>query len=465
MMNDFDPKSASSIIEFAKKLTGQTLREACGKEIEEHGYSGKGNVGQILEKFYFGYKPNSNAEADFGEAGLELKSSSLKALSQKRFGAKERVSLNMIDYLEVHKETFEVSSFWKKNAHLLLVFFLHDAKKEPIDRLIKLVGEWDYPDGDLKIIRQDWQRINKKIRDGMAHELSEGETLYLGACTKGTKSYRAQPFSDIRAKKRAYSLKRSYVDHIVAKISGKEKPNYGKILSLPDMSESDYSIEDFVVSKFEPFYGKSVDEIQRVLSVKLNRSAKGFTANLTKAILGFEMCDKIEEFEKADIRVKTVRLKGDGIPKEHISFPSFKYLEIVKADWESCDFKSILESKFFFVFFQIDGRKLILKRAKFWNMPYSDILEAKKVWDSTVSTLKKGDVVREVKNTKLGKRRYTFFSKPSENKVSHVRPHAKNAFDTYDLPFVDNLTKVKRYTKHCFWLNKEYVRDQIYLQD
>ena len=51
----FDPHSPDSIIEFAKKLTGKNLRKVCGQAIENHGYSGKGKFGQLLEKFYFGW--------------------------------------------------------------------------------------------------------------------------------------------------------------------------------------------------------------------------------------------------------------------------------------------------------------------------------------------------------------------------------------------------------------------------
>jgi len=73
----FNLSSPESIIDYAKKLKNQTLRQACGLEIEKHDYKGKGNFGQILEKYYFGYEPNSNAEPDFKEAGLELKSTPL----------------------------------------------------------------------------------------------------------------------------------------------------------------------------------------------------------------------------------------------------------------------------------------------------------------------------------------------------------------------------------------------------
>ena len=99
----FDVNSADSIIDFAKLLKNQTLRQACSDEIEKHGYKGKGNFGQILEKFYFGYEPNSDAEPDFLEAGLELKSTPLKTLKNGEFRSKERLVLNIINYLEVQK--------------------------------------------------------------------------------------------------------------------------------------------------------------------------------------------------------------------------------------------------------------------------------------------------------------------------------------------------------------------------
>jgi DNA mismatch repair protein MutH len=78
-MVDFN--SAESIIDYAKELKNQTLRTVCGCEIEKHGYKGKGNFGQILEKFYFGYEPNSDSEPDFKEVGIELKTSPLKKIT------------------------------------------------------------------------------------------------------------------------------------------------------------------------------------------------------------------------------------------------------------------------------------------------------------------------------------------------------------------------------------------------
>ncbi len=459
-----DITSADSIIDFAKLLKNQTLRQACGEEIEKHGYKGKGNFGQILEKFYFGYEPNSDAEPDFKEAGIELKSSPLKTLRNGEFRSKERLVLNIINYLEVHKEDFETSSFWKKNAHLLLVFYLHDKDLDLLDYIIKLVEGWKYPSEDLKIIQRDWEFINQKIKEGKAHELSEGDTFYLGACTKGStalKSFRDQPFNEERAKQRAYSLKQGYVNHIIANIAQEEEAVYGKIIVRPQILEEVRSIEEIVILKFHPFYGKSAEQIEQELGLELNQKAKSYFANLTNAILGIELGKKIEEFEKADIQVKTIRLKENNLPKEDISFPTFEYQELVETDWEDSDFKNILESKFFFVFYQFEGENLILRKVKFWNMPHSDILEAKDVWEEMVKTVSNGEIVKELTDKGIRK---TNFPKKTENRVSHVRPHARNAEDTYELPVADKLTGLTEFTKHCFWLNASYVKEEIYLK-
>jgi DNA mismatch repair protein MutH len=458
---EYNPNDKKSVIDYANLLKGKTLREICDPLILEHNYTGKGNFGQILEKFYFGYDPNSKSEADFFEIGMELKTSPLKQLKNKEYRSKERLVLNIINYLEVVNQKFEESDFWKKNSNILLIFYLHQAGYDILDYLIKLVDEWNFPNTDLEIIKKDWELIKQKIADGKAHELSEGDTFYLGACTKGANasSVRKQPFSDIPAKQRAYSLKQGYVNHIIASIANDATGVYGKL--IPSMAiAKKQTIEEIVIAKFKPYYGKTIEEILTSTGVELNTTAKSFYANLTKAILGIELDKEIEEFEKAEIIVKTLRLKENNLPKEDISFPNFKYEDIVNEEWDDSNFKDILEHKFLFVFFQFENEQLFLRKVKFWNMPYADILEAEKVWAKTKEIVSKGKIVKKV----IGITRYTNFPNKSFNSVSHVRPHATNAADTYPLPTKDKLTKAKEYTKHCFWLNNTYVRDEIYLK-
>lgn len=463
----YDITDKNSIINYAKRLINKSLKEICPKEVIEN-QKNKGGFGQLLEKFYFLYQPNSDTEPDFKEVGLELKSSPIKKLKRLDYVSKERLVLNIINYLEIINQNFETSSFWKKNKNLLLVFYYYEKNKTAIDFKIQIVDEWNFPEIDLEIIKRDWQTIYKKIKNGKAHELSEGDTLYLGACTKGTKggNLRDQPNNIIKAKQRAFSLKQGYVNHIIASLSGKNQTNFGKLISsLATVKKN--SLEEIVLAKFEKYQTKTIEEIQKDLNLNLNNKSKNFYANITKSILGVELENHIEEFDKAEIVIKTIRLKKNNLPKEDISFPAFRFNEIINEDWEESKFCNTLEQKFLFVFFKFDKNGLIkFEKAKFWNMPYTDRLEAKKVWDKTIDILRNGDIVKSISINKSGKEiRNTNFPSKKSNKVTHVRPHALNSQDTYPLPNTDKITKSDSYTKHCFWLNASYVKDCIYLEN
>ncbi len=83
------------------------------------------------------------------------------------------------------------------------------------------------------------------------------------------------------------------------------------------------------------------------------------------------------------------------------------------------------------------------------------------IFESINFNSRNGEIVKEI--TEKGIRK-TSFPKKTENRISHVRPHARNAADTYELPIADKLTGLTEYTKHCFWLNASYVKDEIYLK-
>lgn len=57
----------------------------------------------------------------------------------------------------------------------------------------------------------------RKSETEKAHELSEGDTLYLGAAPKAatSKDRRKQPFSDELAKPRAFAFKNSYMTYVL----------------------------------------------------------------------------------------------------------------------------------------------------------------------------------------------------------------------------------------------------------
>ena len=72
MLYNYDRTSKWSILEYSKLLLGKTLEEAIAPNVIE-ARKGKGRLGQLVEEYFFGYDVNSNPDAGFSDAGLELK--------------------------------------------------------------------------------------------------------------------------------------------------------------------------------------------------------------------------------------------------------------------------------------------------------------------------------------------------------------------------------------------------------
>ena len=68
----YDPESADSILEYAGRLEGKTLREATdlGEIADPH--NRRGAFGNALEEYYFHIEPNSCPTADFDGAGAQV---------------------------------------------------------------------------------------------------------------------------------------------------------------------------------------------------------------------------------------------------------------------------------------------------------------------------------------------------------------------------------------------------------
>jgi len=224
----YDENNKNSILKYARRLEGKTLREVLPDEeideiIEGHP-NNKGRFGHKIEQYYFKYAINSNANADF-PCGIELKATPLKYLKNGNLTPKERLVCNIISYMNIADEEWETSSFLEKNSDILIIRYIDpmDKNVHQLDYKIHSVdihNVLDNPD-DAKQFEEDWEIITGKIRDGKAETLSESDTKWLGACTKGAtaaKSFRQQPFSDILAKQRAFSFKMQYMRELLNRV-------------------------------------------------------------------------------------------------------------------------------------------------------------------------------------------------------------------------------------------------------
>jgi len=229
MSKPYNEMDKESVLEYAKYLEGKTLREVLSQEIindmKIDKVGNKGRYGQKIEKYYFGYDLNSNSSADF-PCGLELKATPLKRLKNGSLSPKERLVCNIINYENIIYERWKTSTFLEKNSEILLLRYI-----DPMD---KNISQLDYQIVDVQIHRifdnsedekqfeADWNFIVNKIRSGQAHNLSEGDTKFLGACTKGStalKSLRSQPNNSKQAKQRAFSFKTQYMRELLRRLN------------------------------------------------------------------------------------------------------------------------------------------------------------------------------------------------------------------------------------------------------
>lgn len=432
------------------------VRELINKPLPFKGFSSqKGASGYLIEKI-FDIEPNSLKEPDFIDAGIELKVTPYRKLKNGDVSSKERLVLGMIDYMVDINLNFFESEFWKKSNNLLILFYEHT------DQIYKQIIITHYilnqfSEEDLLIIKADWEYIVQKIRDGQAHLLSEADTMYLGACTKAPDSsfVKKQPFSDIMAKPRAYSLKQSYMTSIIRGLYHKDTES---LFSRDDLKKDGFF--QSILNRLLPFYGKSVTELKHIFSV--DGAPKQLNQILIAKMLGIKgNINHVSEFVKSNISLKTIRIESNGKIRESMSFPHIVYENIVKETWEECDLRYMFESnKFLFTIFEHNGVDYIFKRVVLWNMPMILLeTDVKHVWHHTQDIIKNGNIVKCI--TSRGVK--TNFIGESKNLTIHLRPHATNAADAISLPTIDKNTGWRKFTKYCFWLNRKYV-EKIVMQ-
>lgn len=436
----YDPTDVKSIVEYSQRLVGKTLRQVCGAPELADPHRRRGSFGNAVEEYFFKYDINSDPRADFAEAGLEVKATPVKKVKRRgreELIAKERLVLGMIDYGSVVNEEFEHSHVMEKCRDLLLISYLYEPDKNPVDYIVEAAAEWGIPEEDMPQIKSDWLNVVGKVRSGHAEDISGSDTMYLEACTKakdGT-ARTSQPFSDVPAKPRAWALKASYMTTVQRKL-------IDQMQELPrGEDEKSLDLLELVTKRFTPYFGMAKDDLKREFGLS---ESKNVYARITSAVLGVKTDNPIEEFEKAGIKTKTIRLKRNGRPKEAISFPAFSYFNLAERPFEDSDFLTYLQQKYLFVVYKEDEKTDGLYRLSavfFWQMPEDDLEEARRCYVQMRDNVLAGRADVSVRST--------------ENRCCHVRPHGRDGNDVWPQPYGEPVVK------KCFWLNQGYLTEEI----
>lgn len=493
MLFDYDDTNIDSIFEYAKKLEGMTFQQVideykkssqkiyinplqASNEISDYDNSyndtlpskgAKGQLGNILERYYFGYLPNGHQQADFSKIGLELKQTCIDQKKNGEYTAGERLSITNISYKDPVEDNFYLSHVWNKIAKILLIHYLRDKSKDRFDYPIKYVNLFTPPQEDLAIIIQDYLKIISKIKDGKAHEISESDTLYLGACTKGAtaeKSTVPQYYGDkTPARKRNFCFKRQYMDYVLNHYILKKTESAESILKSKELNQHK-SFEELILNMINMHAGKTDKELCELYGRPYNKN-KAQWSDLAYKMLGIKG-NHAEEFLKANIVVKSIRLELNGTMKESISLPPFSFKQLVTEKFEESSFCEYFEeTKFLFVMYKSNGTNYVLQGAQLWNMPISDLYG-----DAQIGWQKIHDKIQSGINYKIENDRViNDLPNKSDNRILHIRPHAAKAAYKLNNGYMigdiqknaNQLPNGEWMTTQSFWLNNNYILSQL----
>ena len=476
----YDKSDPKSIEDYAKRLLGHSFRwvaPVVGNDLVEESIEDtfadkkrKGGLGNFLEEQYFGYKANSDSLPDFPEAGVELKVTPYEVNSKGKLKAGERLVLTMISYDKPVEADLFKSHLWDKCKMMLLIYYHRDrALISNLDYIINFVKLFTPPPKDLELIIQDYIYIISKIAAGKANELSEADTMYLGACTKGAtaeKSTVPQSYyaPDTLARKRAFCFKTSYMTYVLNNYIASDVDTFESISTDEELLHN--SFEDIITSKIKRYVGLSDFELCRIFERQYNNN-KAQWSDLAFRMLGIRS-NKAEEFEKAQIVVKAVRVEEDDTIVESSPLPTFTFRKLVEEEWDDSElFNYFSETKFFFVVFKRRGAHYVLKGSRLWNMPLNELnTVVYDGWDRIRQTIIDGVrfTITTQKNGQIAIR--NDFPKKSDNPIIHIRPHAQEAYYVLEDGKVygngkysdsDELPDGRRMTKQSFWLNNTYI--------
>lgn len=437
----FDYRTApkEAILARAELLKGHVLGDIAGASFKAlEAKRGKGEGGAAIETF-FGIPPNDRSEADFPGAGIELKVVPLRRAGNST-RVKERTVISMIDYDQLVLETWDTASVRKK-LHILFVFFEHLAEESKALFPIRAFVFWEADAATEGFIRADWERVVTKVRHGLAHQLSESDGRIMGPCTKAKDSHtlRSQPFGTVKAKPRAFALKPSFTLDVYER-SQRERREESLVANR--VISPTASFEEQLLQRFSRLESRSVGDVAEELGISPS-NAKSYAARVLRRAFGAnDFRSEIREFKEMGLTPRTTRVDASLMPYEALSFPAFRYRELLEETWEDSDLLSRVE---YMLIVPVHGGRRDTPQADcrfrqpvFWR-PSADQLETiRREWELYRLEIREGLAMN--------------LTPGSETLAIHVRPHARNARDADIAPLIGSVVK------KSFWLNRGFVR-------
>jgi DNA mismatch repair protein MutH len=456
-------ESEKELLETAHHLKGKTIRDILnGKKADLH----KGSVGNIIESEAFGVATNNDARPDISDLGIELKVIPLKKKSKGGLDIKERTKICSINYIELVKEKWSTSHARIKLNKILFIFYQSDSN----DKLASKVIDYHLFQLELSeepIISADWHRTQKRVEDGLAHELSESENLILAASRSGQgglpyEKWPKQPNTkhQERARQRAFSLKPSFTRTIWLEVKSKKSlDSVSSQYAFKDYSE----FENIILSKLNKWQGRSLSDFAKYYGITIGKG-KNSAASLLRTVLGIRKGNgPLREISQLGLTIKIAPCRGtDYLPYESMSFPYQPLGEIAQeTKFDESEFYTYLQGFLFIPLLRSDRKdssvsQITFGRSFIWRPNKKDLLAIQKEWESVRETILNGVKVKKTPfKNKRGFITENNLLKESESQYIHMRPHARDSND------VDDSISHVKISKQSFWFNKKLIQKLV----
>lgn len=440
------------LLEYTENIKGKTFKEIDSEHLLEKSKSNKnkGILGQIVESGFYEYPLNNSSEADFEELGIELKVSGYIKNKNGTVRAKERIKLSNIDYNKIINETYESSHLLGKCSEMLIIWYHYLPKTDYGDFKITDFQIYDMAQ-DEDVFKHDFELIKQKVLKGKAHELSEGDTSYLGACTSGasSKKIKSQPFSDELTKQRSFSLKNAYITGILRELK-ENKPKLIKFSSdkTDEIIEDDKMIEikstnpktviDHVNEKLKPYFGKTQLEILEEITGRtyVEKIPKNINKMISDKLIGKdnELYEKDALFRKTSFIIKNIPIKDDKLI-ERMSFRNLR-LSDFEYEWEESYWKNFFgDTNFILICYEAENSKVRngyrrLKYARQISFDEEDLESFEKTYNRLKLAIEKRDI--------------NLLPTPNsfDNQLLEIAPKGIKGDDAYNNFFKKDTTKV-----------------------
>lgn len=332
----FDPTSPGSVLRFAQSLSGRTLSDVMPvRQLErwESDSANKGDMGHAVE-FTFGVERNSDAAPDLPEAGIEIKVVPVH-FERGMMTVKERCYLGQIDWRSVANSDFDGSTADTKTRRILFVFYEWVKDQDPLDTQVLDVALWDRDDLATTRFREAWDVVRSRLRHGVGHLTSAGDSPVVAASTKGTGSWQPSGGGEpVRA--RAWAIKEDHMQVLLRELS-----------SIPPFPSTSEAYAELLSSGLRRFRGWSARDLAvRVLEHPYSEGNKSYHRNVIDRLIGYladlsergvevEGRPSLRELKEMGLNLRAVRFDASTlIPDQDISFPNVTFFDIAELSFD-----------------------------------------------------------------------------------------------------------------------------------